>query len=114
MTFIYLPWKALMSLKQWPSWCARGTATVTPRLRLLGRSSATTLTQRHARVHLQWRPLLLVVRDPGGRYPFTKRKEDSLRLDDFKAADATYLAPFAPAVKALLSKDPKRMGHHQD
>ena len=43
-----------------------------------------------------------------------ERKEDSLRLDDFKRAAATYLAPVAPAVAALLSKDPLRMRRYED
>lgn len=43
-----------------------------------------------------------------------ERKEDSLRLDDFKTAAATYLAPVAPAVAALLSKDPVRMRFYED
>lgn len=43
-----------------------------------------------------------------------ERKEDSLRLDDFKKAAATYLAPVAPAVAALLSKDPERMRRYED
>lgn len=43
-----------------------------------------------------------------------ERKEDSLRLDDFKKAAATYLAPVAPAVAALLSKDPQRMRRYED
>lgn len=43
-----------------------------------------------------------------------ERKEDSLRLDDFKRAAATYLAPVAPAVAALLSKDPLRMRAYED
>jgi hypothetical protein len=43
-----------------------------------------------------------------------ERREDSLRLDDFKKAAATYLAPVAPAVAALLSKDPQRMRRYED
>lgn len=43
-----------------------------------------------------------------------ERREDSLRLDDFKKAAATYLAPVAPAVAALLSKDPLRMRRYED
>jgi hypothetical protein len=43
-----------------------------------------------------------------------ERKEDSLSLDDFKKAAATYLAPVAPAVAALLSKDPLRMRRYED
>ena len=43
-----------------------------------------------------------------------ERKEDSLTLDDFRKAGSTYLAPAAPAVAALLSKDPQRMGRYED
>ena len=43
-----------------------------------------------------------------------ERKEDSLTLDDFKKAASTYLAPVAPAVAALLSKDPQRMRLYED
>lgn len=43
-----------------------------------------------------------------------ERKGDDLRLDDFKKAAATYLAPVAPAVAALLSKDPLRMRRYED
>jgi hypothetical protein len=43
-----------------------------------------------------------------------ERKDDDLRLDDFKKAAATYLAPVAPAVAALLSKDPERMRRYED
>lgn len=43
-----------------------------------------------------------------------ERKEDSLCLEDFRKAAATYLAPVAPAVAALLSKDPQRMRRYED
>lgn len=43
-----------------------------------------------------------------------ERKEDSLRLDDFKKAASLFLAPVAPAVAALLSKDPRRMRAYED
>lgn len=43
-----------------------------------------------------------------------ERKDDSLSLDDFKKAAATYLAPVAPAVAALLSKDPQSMRRYED
>jgi hypothetical protein len=43
-----------------------------------------------------------------------ERKDDDLRLDDFRVAADTYLAPVGPAVNALLSNDPKRMGRYED
>lgn len=43
-----------------------------------------------------------------------ERREDALRLDDFRKAAASYLAPIAPAVAALLSKDPQRMRRYED
>ncbi len=43
-----------------------------------------------------------------------ERKEDSLRIEDFIRASATYLAPIAPAISALRSKDPQRMSRYED
>ena len=43
-----------------------------------------------------------------------ERTEDDLRLEDFRVAADTYLAPVAPAVAALRSNDPKRMGRYED
>ncbi|WP_312844670.1 hypothetical protein [Diaphorobacter nitroreducens] len=43
-----------------------------------------------------------------------ERKEDDLRLDDFRVAADSYLAPVGPAVDALRSQDPKRMGRYED
>ena len=43
-----------------------------------------------------------------------ERDTDDLLLRDFKQAAATYLAPLAPAVAALRSGDPKRLGQYQD
>lgn len=43
-----------------------------------------------------------------------ERKEDELRIDDFSRAAATYLAPIAPAIAALRSKDPQRMARYED
>ncbi|ADL56907.1 AAA family ATPase [Gallionella capsiferriformans] len=43
-----------------------------------------------------------------------EREEDDLRTDDFIRAAATYLAPIAPAIAALRSKDPKRMSRYED
>jgi hypothetical protein len=43
-----------------------------------------------------------------------ERKEDDLRPDDFRRAAETYLAPVAPAVAALRSKDPLRMARYED
>ena len=43
-----------------------------------------------------------------------ERKDDDLRLEDFTKAAATYLAPVAPAVAAVLSKDPIRMRLYED
>jgi hypothetical protein len=43
-----------------------------------------------------------------------ERKTDDLRITDFQKASDTYLAPIAPAVSALRSKDPKRMARYED
>lgn len=47
------------------------------------------------------------------RVAFERRKGDLL-LTDFKMAAATYLAPIAPAVAALRSKDPTKMSKYED
>lgn len=43
-----------------------------------------------------------------------ERRDDDLRLTDFKKAAATFLSPLAPAVAALLSNDPTRLSRYQD
>lgn len=43
-----------------------------------------------------------------------ERKDDDLRMEDFRKASITYLAPLAPAIAALLSNDPKRMSRYED
>ncbi len=43
-----------------------------------------------------------------------ERNSGELRLDDFKKAAATFLAPVAPAVAAFRSKDPARMSKYED
>ena len=43
-----------------------------------------------------------------------ERKADDLRIDDFNRAAATYLAPIAPAIAALRSKDPQSMARYED
>lgn len=43
-----------------------------------------------------------------------ERTTDDLRIEDFSLAAATYLAPIAPAIAALRSKDPKRMARYED
>lgn len=43
-----------------------------------------------------------------------ERKDDDLRMDDFRRAAASYLSPLGPAISALLSNDPKRMARHED
>ena len=43
-----------------------------------------------------------------------ERTEDDLRLEDFRVAADSYLAPVAPAVAALRSNDPRRMAHYED
>lgn len=43
-----------------------------------------------------------------------ERGTDDLRISDFRQAAATYLAPVAPAVAALRSRDPKRMSRFDD
>lgn len=43
-----------------------------------------------------------------------ERRDDDLRISDFKKAAGTYLAPVAPAVAALLSKDPIQMRLYED
>jgi hypothetical protein len=43
-----------------------------------------------------------------------ERMEDDLRYADFIQASKTYLAPIAPAISALRSKDPSRMARYED
>ena len=43
-----------------------------------------------------------------------ERKEDKLRLEDFAQAASTWLAPLAPAVAALQSKDADKMARYED
>lgn len=43
-----------------------------------------------------------------------ERGTDDLRISDFRKAAATYLAPVAPAVAALRSRDPARMSQFDD
>ena len=43
-----------------------------------------------------------------------ERKSDDLRLEDFRKAADTYLAPVGPAVVALRSKDPRLMARYED
>lgn len=43
-----------------------------------------------------------------------ERQIDDLRIDDFKRAARTHLAPVAPAVAALLSRDPLQMRRYED
>lgn len=43
-----------------------------------------------------------------------ERDTDNLSLKDFKQAALTYLAPLAPAVAALRSRDPKRLSQYED
>lgn len=43
-----------------------------------------------------------------------ERKEDDLRLEDFRRAAATFLAPVGPAVAALRSGDQNRMSCYED
>lgn len=43
-----------------------------------------------------------------------ERNKGELLLSDFRKAAATYLAPVAPAVAALRSKDPVKMGKYED
>lgn len=43
-----------------------------------------------------------------------ERSDDDLRLDDFKVAADTFLAPVAPAVAALHSNDPGRLAMYED
>lgn len=43
-----------------------------------------------------------------------ERKEDSLTLGDFTKAASTFLAPLAPAVAALLTRDPDLMRRYED
>ena len=42
------------------------------------------------------------------------RNENNLRLEDFKRAADTYMAPISPAVAALRSKDPLKMTRYED
>lgn len=43
-----------------------------------------------------------------------ERDKGNLTIADLKKAAATYLAPVAPAVAALLSNDPKKMSRYED
>lgn len=43
-----------------------------------------------------------------------RRKDDDLRLDDFRRAATTFLSPIAPAVAALKSNDPMQMARFED
>ncbi len=43
-----------------------------------------------------------------------ERQDDSLRLQDFTVAAATWLAPVAPAVAAIRSKDANKMAMYED
>lgn len=43
-----------------------------------------------------------------------ERNSGDLRMDDFKRAAATFLAPVAPAVAAFRSKDPVQMSKYED
>jgi hypothetical protein len=43
-----------------------------------------------------------------------ERKADDLRVDDFRRAAATYLAPVGTAVAALRNRDPKLMSRYED
>lgn len=43
-----------------------------------------------------------------------ERKSDDLRLDDFKTAASTWLAPLQPAIAALRSKAPKKLMLYED
>jgi hypothetical protein len=43
-----------------------------------------------------------------------ERRTDDLRLDDFRVAANTYLAPIQPAIEALRSNDPERMRLYED
>lgn len=43
-----------------------------------------------------------------------EREEDDLRVEDFQRAAATFLAPVAPAIAALRSKDHKQMSRYED
>lgn len=43
-----------------------------------------------------------------------ERNKGDLRLDDFRKAAATFLAPVGPAVAALRSNDPARMSKYED
>lgn len=42
------------------------------------------------------------------------RKDDTLRVDDFRRAASTYMAPVAPAVAALRSGDPRKLSRYED
>lgn len=43
-----------------------------------------------------------------------ERRSDDLRIEDFTAAAATYLAPMAPAIAALRTQDPAKMAKYED
>ena len=43
-----------------------------------------------------------------------ERKDDDLRIEDFTTAARTWLAPLAPAVAAIRSKDANAMSRYED
>lgn len=43
-----------------------------------------------------------------------ERSQDDLRMEDFTKAASTWLAPLAPAIAALQTKDPMKMSRYED
>lgn len=59
-------------------------------------------------------PRLIIALWCGAHRIAFERTSDDLRLEDFRRAACTLLAPVAPAVKALRSGDPVKMARYED
>lgn len=60
------------------------------------------------------RRLIIALWIAAHRIAFERDEDDSLRLDDFRKAAMTFLAPVAPAVAALNTGDPRLMSRYED
>lgn len=58
--------------------------------------------------------LLVAIWFHAHRVAFERKGDDSLRLEDFKTAAATYMAPVADAVQALHSRSPDALARYED
>lgn len=60
------------------------------------------------------RRLIIALWVAAHKVAFERKNDDSLILEDFQRAADTYLAPVAPAVVALQSKNPKILARYED